>query len=646
MEVTLALRDRAGLDQLIAEQQDPNSQQYHRWLSPAQFMARFGPDPQDAQAVGQWLTSQGFTVTSSSLEDRTIRFTGGAAAAEKAFATSIMTFGNKGFYSNVSEPSIPARFAGVIGAIGGLDNFIRITPLTGLSRGSAVLPPGAAVKRVGPWRQPEVKVGAQGPSFGPSDLYSFYDQTPLISAGIKGNAADCIAIVGVSDFLATAISAYNTQFGLPGSSITQVLADATDPGFNGAESEALLDLEWSHAVAPLTAQRYYLSASLIPAIQKAVTENKCSVISVSFSNCSTSGTFFTDTVDPIYKQAVTQGQSVFVSSGDDGAAGLIFDSTQGKCVIGTVRHVNELASPNVTSVGGTMFKPNFDAAGDNVGNVAESAWDDANFGVTGGATGGGASAFFAKPSYQTGAGVPADGQRDQPDIALIASANFPGAFIANDQTCDGGTCNGGGPIVFDQFGGTSLSAPVWGGFTMLIAQLKKARLGRINDRIYQMAAAGLAANGFRDVTSGNNDFNGVTGFAAKANYDQSTGWGSVDFNTFAHAFVGTPTPTPTPTPGGPTPTPTRTPQVTSHSYVINLAAPPVPGCANSAALALSGAALGDVCRASLSVPVKTGQVLGCFINAANQVTFRVCQFSGTPVDPDGGGATYRAVVAH
>jgi hypothetical protein len=85
----------------------------------------------------------------------------------------------------------------------------------------------------------------------------------------------------------------------------------------------------------------------------------------------------------------------------------------------------------------------------------------------------------------------------------------------------------------------------------------------------------------------------------------------------------------------------------SKTYRLNLTAPVVPGCVNSAAQAFTGASLGDVCTASLSVPVKTGQVLGCFINAAGQVTFRVCQLNGIAVDPDGStGATYRAVVAH
>jgi subtilase family serine protease len=674
MQVTLALRDRAGLERLIEEQQDLASPNYHRWLTPAEFTARFGPTPQDLEAVAQWLRAEGFQVTGSSLDERYVRFTGSVAQAEKSFATTVMAFGHGATYANVTDPSIPARFSGVVANIVGLSNMMAAQPmLSGTPR--VVGAPGSTPKG-----SPQVKVGTLGPAFGPADLRTFYNETPLIAAGIDGGGGDCLAIVGSSDFHTDGVSAFNTEFSLPGSTITKVLVNGSNPGFNGAEDEALLDLEWSHAAAPGAAIRFYLgngtassaNGPIVDAIALAVKDNLCGVISISFGLCSSDGAFFTGTVDPIYAQAEAQGQSVFVSSGDQGAAGIVFDTTQGKCVPATSRHANELgASSHLTSVGGTKFDPNYDASGNDVGHVAEAAWDDEAEG--GGATGGGPSAFFAKPSYQKGTGVPADGQRDTPDISLIASNLHPGVFLGVD--------NSGSPAIACCIGGTSLSAPLFAGVTKLIAQKKKSRPGNLNPRLYQLAAGGLAAAGIRDVTTGNNNFNGVTGFTAGTGFDLTTGWGTVDMATFVNAFVATvPTPTPkptsapthtptktpsrtpaptptgvivktpTPTPGGPTPRPTpgptRTPQVSGLTFKLNLPAPPVPGCVNSAAQTLSGAALGDVCTASLSVAIHAGQVLRCFVSAANQVTFRVCQFSGAAVDPDGGGATYRAVVAH
>ena len=96
------------------------------------------------------------------------------------------------------------------------------------------------------------------------------------------------------------------------------------------------------------------------------------------------------------------------------------------------RNVNEMsADPYVTSVGGTQFTPTY-SGGNDQGYATENVWNDSS-----GATGGGASAVFTKPSYQTGSGVPNDGARDVPDIALIASPNFPGVFWGHDVSGTG-----------------------------------------------------------------------------------------------------------------------------------------------------------------------------------------------------------------
>ena len=45
-------------------------------------------------------------------------------------------------------------------------------------------------------------------------------------------------------------------------------------------------------------------------------------------------------------------------------------------------------------------------------------------------------------------------------------------------------------------------------------------------------------NGIRDVTTGDNGFNGVPGFSAATGFDKATGWGTVDIGVFVPAFVG------------------------------------------------------------------------------------------------------------
>lgn len=127
MTIALKLRDAEGLKRLLAEQQDPNSPNYHRWLTPQEFSTRFGPDPAQFEAVRDWLIRQEFEIVSSNLEQRAITFRGRADQAERVFHTKIMAYSGDS-YANVSDPYIPARFANVIGAIGGLDNMMRAVP--------------------------------------------------------------------------------------------------------------------------------------------------------------------------------------------------------------------------------------------------------------------------------------------------------------------------------------------------------------------------------------------------------------------------------------------------------------------------------------------------------------------------------------
>jgi subtilase family serine protease len=587
MHVTLGLRNQEQLNQLLQDQQNPSSPRYHQWLTPRQFTARFGPAQQDVDAVEQWLSAQGFKVTASSLADRYVRFGATAADAERAFGTDIMLFGDGSAYANISDPVIPARFKGVIVGIGGMDNFrhsiagVRqvTSPPASATVSDSSLPLSNGLRLL---QSPDVIADGMGPAFGPTDVYSFYDQTSPLSGGPTG-AGDCQAIVGDSDYTASAVELFNSTFGLPTSNITTVLADGTNPGIGADELETLVDLEWSHSIAPGPDTRYYLgddnnnvNGAIVDAIQSAVDEKLCGVISVSFGLCGASAGFYTSVVSPIYAQAASQGQSIFISSGDEGAAGLVLNAEMTACVPGTTRNVNELGSdPNVTQVGGTFFTPNYNSDGDNVGNVAETAWN-AVYSGTQDATGGGQSAVYLKPSYQKGLGVPDDGVRDVPDVALVAALSGPagdglGLFAATEagiQCC----------VI-----GTSLSVQMWGGIAKLIAQLNHGWLGPINPRLYELANAGEAAAGLRDTTMGNNTYGSVIGFNAGPGFDLTTGWGTADVNTFITKFVGSATPTPTTTPVGPTPTSvvTPTPAITPTPKPTSTVAPVPSGSGSS-----------------------------------------------------------------
>ncbi len=97
---------------------------------------------------------------------------------------------------------------------------------------------------------PAYATSGQPVGFGPQDLYTFYNETPLVTAGTNGGGGNCIALLEISNYNDTSVSGFDQNFGLAAANITKVFVNRTDPGKNGAETEALLDIEWGHAVAP------------------------------------------------------------------------------------------------------------------------------------------------------------------------------------------------------------------------------------------------------------------------------------------------------------------------------------------------------------------------------------------------------------
>ncbi len=524
MRLTMALRNRDDLGRLLADQQDPASAQYHRWLTPDAFTSRFGPTDADLARITRWLKKKGFTVNSADASTREVSFTGSVAQAQNVFGVKIAATTDGHLYSNTSDPSVPVELAPIVESIHGLDNLLHSAPLA--HRVSKPAPSASS---------PASVVNNAGPAFGPPDIYTFYDETPLLNLNIDGSGSRCIAVVEDSNIDAPAADAFNSQFGLPaftGANFSIVLVDSTDPGQNGDEDEAMVDVDYAHAVAPGSSIRMYLgnqkntkSSAILDAIHAAVTEKNspCSAISISFSFCGGSKGFY-KTQNGFFAQAASQGQSIFIATGDDGAAGLKLSSKG--CVTGTSRNVNEIgASPNVTAIGGTEFNPDY-SGGNDVGSVAETVWNDGD-----GAAGGGQSKVFKKPAFQKGL-IKKDKHRDVPDISFGASPATPGFFF-------GGRDNHGAPAVVCCIGGTSVGAPAWAGISQLISQANGSPIGNLNTRIYQLGAlADGATTGIRDVTSGNSGFNGVTGFSATTGYDKASGWGTVDMGLFVPALLG------------------------------------------------------------------------------------------------------------
>src|SRR5271157_2554833 len=547
---------QSSLEMLLRQQLDPSSPNYHKWLTPEQYADRFGVSPSDISRVANWLRQQGFTSVIPARSRTWIGFNASAAQVEAAFRTPIHQYLVNGelHYSNATEPSLPSAFRGVVMAVNALNDFRP--------------KPHSIVRSVYPHFTSEIT----GKHFlAPDDFATIYDIQGLYGSGINGSG-QVIAVMGQTD-LSTDTN-HNNQYDVqtfrsvsnlsPVNLQVILVPGQSDPGSTTADQdEANLDLEWSGAVARNTNLIYVNSKNaLFTSLQYAVDQNLAPVISISYGLCEAQfSSSDIATLTAIGQQANAQGQTIVSSSGDSGPADCD-SSTDPTKPVKSATHgyaVDVPASlPYVTGMGGTEFSEGSDRGGTqywngtNNGNngsaisyIPEMVWNDT---VTDGslaASGGGVSTLFTKPSWQTGAGVPADGQRDVPDLALSSSADHDGYLICSRSSCVNGYRKSDQTVTV--IGGTSTAAPTFAGIVALLVQQTNQPQGNINPILYSLAAS--APNVFHDITTGDNmvpctqgtkdcPVSGMIGFSAGPGYDLTTGLGSVDVGALAAAWSG------------------------------------------------------------------------------------------------------------
>ena len=530
---------QADLDALLAAQHDPSSPLYHRWLTPAEFGARFGVADEDLRRVEGWLQENGFAIDEVARGRGWIDFSGTAGQVETAFGAPIHTFLLDGELrlANVADPSVPARLAPAIAGISTLHDFPK--------RSYRVARSGDAA---GSGRTPAYADAGGVHCLGPADFARIYDLEPLYAQGIDGSGQK-IAIVGRVQIDPADVRAFRARFGLPARD-PQIIVNGPDPGFwdTGEEQEADLDVEWSGGVAPGATVMLVVSQSTAAtdgvdlSAAYVVDHDLAPVVSTSFGECEAemgaTNLFF---YDNLWAQAAAQGITSFASSGDAGFGGCTGTGLKrGVGVNGVASSVHDVA------VGGTEFdeagqpslywsdKPDATTGLSAVSYIPEKGWNESGA-VPGGrgnwASGGGSSAVHPKPEWQSAPGVPADGRRDLPDVSF-ASATHDGYFIYQ--------ADNGGPTTI---GGTSAASPAWAGVMALLVQKTGQRQGNANRGFYPVARAQAAGTGpgvFHDVTIGSNDIPDIPGAACAAGYDLVTGLGSVDVFALVSAWTSLP----------------------------------------------------------------------------------------------------------
>lgn len=525
----------AALEQLLEDQQNPSSPLYHVWLTPDEYADRFGLAPADLARVRDWIETQGFHIDAVARSRTSITFSGTAAQVRNTFKTAIHRYRGMGrtHFANSDDAEVPVDLNPLVHALRGLDDF-----------------------RIGsdPRPHPHVNYTNGVHAIGPGDLAKIYNISALYAKGLNGSGQK-IVVAGQTGFKMSDVQDFRSLFHMPKNDPQMILVPGSpDPGINDDVDEALLDVQYAGAAAPNATILYVYSDNVFGAAEYAIDENLAPVISTSYGGCERNILNAPNVVDAfrsVAKQAIAQGITWVVSSGDTGPAACERQDLDTAGIHGIF--VNFPASlPELTAVGGTEFNegtgnywgPNGPDNSSAQSYIPEIAWNDTKADGKLAASGGGSSALFARPAWQTGPGVPNLNARLVPDISFTASWDHDAYVVIRDADTMG-------------YGGTSAGTPFFAGVLALLNQQvvksgvqPKPGLGNINPRLYQLAQT--TSRVFHDITLGDNIIpcqaaspdckTGSYGFRAGPGYDLVTGLGSLDVSNLLDSWAGASTP--------------------------------------------------------------------------------------------------------
>ena len=427
---------------------------------------------------------------------------------------------------------------------------------------------------------PPVHTSVSFHCYTPSDITDAYGVTELHASGITG-AGQTIVIVDSygSPTALHDLQFFSTTFGLPAPDLTIVNPTGT-PAFSNAQlgiqlgwgEETSLDLQWAHAIAP-DAKLVLIEAnpaetegvqgfpSIFAGEQYAVTHYPGSVMSQSFAVTEQSfcgGSVLATTCaasinqiahfERVYQQAVTNHVTVLGSSGDSGTANVEFGAGVHFAPNIPFPTVNWPSSdPLVTSAGGTWLQfgwtwnpanPTDLSYTTTPGRRTEVVWNEPFLPA---ATGGGRSALFSTPSFQSGiSSSTLQGARGLPDLSwnaavdggVLVYTSFPGVRV-------------GWHII----GGTSASSPQLAGLIALANQerhsLGKQSIGYLNPVLYTLPSGDfndIVPQTFNGITIGDNALfeSGIPGMPTTAGWDLTTGFGSPIAGSFVSDLAAKP----------------------------------------------------------------------------------------------------------
>jgi subtilase family serine protease len=577
LQLTVALQpqDPSGLASFAEEVATPSSPRFRHYLGVGEFAERFGATPAQIALVRSALQAQGLDVAQPAANDLTLPVSGTAAQVERAFSISLAQVelpSGRTAYANAQAPALPAAAARDVQGVIGLDDVALDQPQQASAPSQRAPGPPRARRRSsitaslpadarslaapiatgGP--QPCEAARAVPEEFGglgetADQIATAYQLSSLYGAGDFG-AGQTIALFEQEAFQPSDITAYQACYGTS-ASVEAIDVDGGPKPFNGEDAEAALDIEQLVGLAPQAHVLVYQgpidqSHTPIEIISRIVSDDRAKVISTSWGICEAyTVANVISTENTLLQEAAAQGQSFFAASGDSGSE----QCEQAEPKDTELAVLNPASQPFATGVGGTTLygvdaEANKHFPYDGTLSPGEGVWNNGPYKAAGGGgSGGGVSARWPMPSYQSAAsgslgvinaessGVPCGAGtghcREVPDVS--ADADPQSGYVVY---IDGGTSEGGWTIL----GGTSAAAPLWAAFTALANSSPACRglpIGFANPSLYAIAGSAYSSN-FRDIVepspftghANNNAAFGVGPFAVTPGYDMATGIGA------------------------------------------------------------------------------------------------------------------------
>jgi len=589
--VVLQLPKLKEAEALLISLHTPGNAQFHKFLTPAQFAARFAPTNAEVARITASLAKYGLTAERTSAT--TLKVTGLPANMERAFAVSLHSYevpahGNVAgyaFHAPLSRATIPSEISGSVAAVVGLDSRPSYRPN----------------HRTAPLAMRRARTNAKAASGNPpgfltvTDFANQYDVQPLYNSGVSVNGRT-LAIVTLASFTPSDAFAYWSALGLtvdPGRlTIVDIDGGPGAPSDASGSLETTIDVEQSGGIAPganvIVYQSPNTNQGFVDNFAAAIESNTADSISTSwgfwewYQNLENSPVTdpitgqtvgITDAFHELFVQAAIQGQSLFAASGDGGAYDINrdFGCTPPGCSL-TLSVDNPAGDTAITAGGGTTLPATLEFCLNaactppfftvNITNERVWGWDyleglctalgldPISCGIFPAGSGGGVSIIFGKPAYQNLIA----GTRHSPmgqnweiggQLVFALPGNFPGrnvpdiSFNADPET---GyivyyTSSSSGFGLEPFWGGTSFVGPQLNGVTALLGESLHSRIGLLNFPLYDLAFSKQGYKGsspsFHAIKDGDNWF-----YTGRNGYNLGAGLGTLDVANFAEALRG------------------------------------------------------------------------------------------------------------